>query len=91
MLSSVYDALNKAWNSTCRVLFGQETAPLSECREWLREYDQKLRTEKSSLSGKDVTFSLDDYSNNARFAAFNEIDFGKKFEAQRSVSACFGR
>ena len=80
MPSSVYDALNKAWNSTCRVLFGQETAPLSECREWLREYDQKLRTEKSSLSGKDVTFSLDDYSNNARFAAFNEIDFGKKFE-----------
>lgn len=80
MASAVYETLDKAWNSTCRVLFGQETAPLAECAEWLREYDLPLRAEKSAVSGKTVTLSLEDYAHGTKFIAFDEINFGRKFE-----------
>ena len=79
MASQTYDALNKAWKSTCRVLFGSEAGELSSCAEWLKEYNEKIRTERSSVSGKTVSFSQDGYSHSARFLAFDEIDFGKKF------------
>ncbi len=79
MASPVFEAMDKAWRSTCRVIFGQETAPLADCDEWLREYGEKLRMEKSSLSGKRVTFSVDDYAENAKYCGFDEDDFGKKF------------
>ncbi len=80
MGSPTYDALNKAWKSTCRVLFGQEAGELSACREWLEEYPDRIRNGKSSLSGEEVALSLNGYSTGARFAAYDEIDFGKKFE-----------
>lgn len=79
MASATYDVLNKAWKSTCRVLFGAEAGELSDCAEWLSEYAEVLRVEKSSLSGKGVTFSVDEYSKAARYAAFDEADFAKKF------------
>ncbi len=78
MASQAYDTLNKAWNSTCRVLFGQETAPLSDCAEWLGEYDDVLRIEKSSISGKPVAFSMNEYAARARFIGFDEAEHGKK-------------
>ena len=80
MASPVELALGRAWRSTCKVLFGQETAPLSDCAEWLREYDDILRVEKSSLSGKPVAFSLNEYAKRARFIGFDEVDPGRKFE-----------
>ena len=76
---AVYDTINKAWLSASKVVFGQEVGTLSDCAEWLREYEDKLRMEKSSFSGEIVTLSFDDYAPHARFAAFDEIDFGKKF------------
>ncbi len=80
MASATYDSLNKAWKSTCRVLFGTDAGELDACAEWLREYDLPLRSEKSAVSGKTVTLSLEDYVAGAKFIAFDEINFGKKFE-----------
>jgi len=73
------DPLDKAWRSTCRVLFGSEVGPLSDFADWLKGYDEEIRKEKSSISGKSVSFSQNDYSHGARFSAFDEVDFGKKF------------
>jgi hypothetical protein len=80
MPSPTYDSLNKAWKSTCRVLFGSEAGELSDCAEWLSEYAVALRMEKSSISGKGVTYSVDEYTKGARYGGFDEVDFGKKFE-----------
>ncbi len=79
MASRTYDILDKAWKSTCRVLFGQETAPLSDCAEWLAKYGEEIRSEKSALSGKMVAFSQNDYAAGATFIAFDEIDYSKRF------------
>jgi hypothetical protein len=80
MGSPVQESLDRAWRGTCRVLFGQEAGSLSDCAEWLAEYGETLRVEKSALSGKTVTFSVDDYARGAAYAAFDEVDFGRKFE-----------
>ena len=79
MASATNDVLDKAWRSTCRVLFGQEVGPLSDFEEWLSEYDEEIRHELSSLSGKALSFSQNDYAASARFIAFDEVDLGKKF------------
>jgi hypothetical protein len=52
---------------------------LSEYKEWLQEYGRAPRQEKSSLSGKPVTLSLNEYGSNAKFIAFDEVDFQKRF------------
>lgn len=80
MASDTYNALNKAWKATCRVLFGEETGEIADCSEWLSEYLDKTRNDKSSVSGKSVTLSQNDYSKSARFRAFDEVDFGAKFQ-----------
>jgi len=79
LASSTYQALDKAWRSTCRVLFGEEVGGLAPFAEWLREYDYATRSEHSSLSGKPIAITMDDYSPKARFLSFDEVDFGKKF------------
>jgi len=78
LASATYAALDKAWRSTCRVLFGQEVGELAIFKEWLMEYDYSTRSEKSSVSGKPIAITMDDYSPSARFVSFDEIDFQKK-------------
>jgi hypothetical protein len=78
--SPVYNELNKAWKSTCRVLFGEEIGELREYEEWLHEYIGKERVEKSMVSRKEVYLTSEEYCHNAKFIAFDEIDFNKKFE-----------
>lgn len=73
MASPVYDALDKAWNSTCRVLFCAETAPLSECAEWLSELNPKLAHTVSSLTGNEITYSILDYSEGSKRASLEEV------------------
>ena len=80
MASPTYVALDKAWKSTCRVLFGEEVGGLAPFAEWLREYDYVTRSESSSVSGKPITFAMDDYSPSAHFVSLDETDFQKKFE-----------
>ena len=80
MASATYNALDKAWRSTCRVLFGQEVGELALFRDWICEYDYSTRIEKSSISGKDIAITMDDFSPHARYLSFEEVNFQKKFE-----------
>ncbi|MCX6771756.1 MAG: hypothetical protein NTX79_06905 [Candidatus Micrarchaeota archaeon] len=78
MASATYAALDKAWKSTCRVLFGEEVGELAPFAGWLKEYVYATRPEKSMLSGKPIAITMDDYSQKASFISLDEVDFGKK-------------
>jgi len=80
MSSAVYDSMNRVWKSTCKVLFGQEAGELSHCAEWLSSYNEQLRLENSAISGKQVALSQNGYAKSAKFLAFDEVDFEKRFE-----------
>jgi hypothetical protein len=71
--SPVYAQLNKAWKSTCKVLFGEEIGELKEYEEWLKEYMPVTGKRKSHVSGKDVTVAFDDYCKDARFVSLDEV------------------
>jgi len=80
-MTEVYDQLNKAWKSTCKILFGEEIGELKEYEEWLqRKYVEKLRVEVSAISGKKTTMICDEYCKGAKFVSFDEIDFRRQFE-----------
>ena len=72
MASKVYDELNKAWKSTCRILLGDEIGDLKDYEAWLREYFPKAHARKSHVSGSEVTVVMDDYCNDANFVSMNE-------------------
>ena len=80
MPSQTYDYLNKAWKSTCKILFGEEIGELESYRDWLTEYVTQPKEEKSAVSGESVSLASHDYSQTAKFIGFGEIDFGKQFE-----------
>ncbi len=80
MQDETYDFLNKQWKATCRILFQQELGELKDHEEWLKEYQETERIEKSGISGKEVSFSVDHYSKSAKYLAFDEVDFTKKFQ-----------
>ncbi|MCX6769624.1 MAG: hypothetical protein NT051_03005 [Candidatus Micrarchaeota archaeon] len=70
--------LQKRWDSTCRVLFGQEVGQLPEFGKWLSEIGEQLAHRKSSVSGKDVSYAIANYKEGSRWIGFEEIDFTKK-------------
>ncbi|MFH1448541.1 MAG: hypothetical protein ABIG39_06790 [Candidatus Micrarchaeota archaeon] len=76
----VYEKLNTAWKSTCKIIFGEEVGELRDYEDWLKEYVVSPKVQKSSVSGKLVSFAVRDYPASARFITFDEIDFNKKFE-----------
>jgi hypothetical protein len=61
------------------VLFGEEVGELAPFAPWLKEYDYATRSERSSISGKPITLTMDDYAPSARFLSLDEVNFGKKF------------
>ncbi len=78
-VSPTYDALNKAWKSTAKILFGQELGELRDYEDWLKEYVPQPRIETSALSKKPVSLAVRGYADDAGFIGFDEIDFSKKF------------
>ncbi len=78
--SQAYEALNKAWKSTCRVVLGEEVGELERYGPWLSEHMSPLLRKKSALSGKDVCCAVPDYAPGAKFISLDEADFGKTFE-----------
>jgi hypothetical protein len=78
--SKLYQDLNKAWKSTCKVLLGDEVGELNEYKDWLTEFVEKPRIEHSVVSGKVVHLASDDYCKGAKFISFDEVDFSKKFD-----------
>lgn len=76
----LYRALERAWKSTTKVLFGEELGEMEEYEKWLLVHVSPPRKEKSSISGKDVFMGVKAYCNNAKFMCLDEIDFNRKFE-----------
>jgi len=71
--SPIYNELNKAWKSTCKVVLGEEIGELKDYEEWLREYYPSGKTEKSHISNKDVIFAKADYCDSAKFISLDEV------------------
>jgi len=74
-------ALQKRWDSTCRVLFGSEAGALPEFGPWLMEMGEKLVHRKSSVSGNEVTYAITAYDEGSKWVGFEEVDFTKKAPA----------
>lgn len=78
--SAALPALQKRWDSTCRVLFGSEAGKLEEFGPWLSDIGERLAHRKSSVSGKEVTYAILAYGEGSRWVGFDEIDFTRKAE-----------
>jgi len=76
---SVYAQLDKCWKSTCRVLFGKEIGELKDFQEWLSLNTPPLAHASSSLTGKEITYSITDYCKGSKRASLDEIWKLKKF------------
>lgn len=72
-VSPVYPELNKAWKSTCRILFGKEVGDLKEYEEWLKEYLPPIGKRVSHSSGKEVNLCVDHYCKTANFVSADEV------------------
>lgn len=68
----IYNELNKAWKSTCRILFGEEIGELKDYEEWLKEYMPVIGKRKSYVSGKEITLAMGDYCDKAKFISLDE-------------------
>jgi hypothetical protein len=78
--SPLYNELNKAWKSTCKIVFKEEVGELKEFEPWLSEYMEEWWTAKSIISGKEVYLMRNEYGEGSRFIGFDEIDYSKKFD-----------
>ncbi|MFA6214673.1 MAG: hypothetical protein WC717_05350 [Candidatus Micrarchaeia archaeon] len=65
--------LEKDWNASCRVLFGQELGALSDYSKWLCEYMTPISKRKSHVSGREVVLASDRYPQKARFISADEV------------------
>jgi len=69
----LYNVLNKAWKSTCKILLGDEVGELKDFEEWVGEYMPPIGKRKSYLSGKDVALVSPHYCESAHFISSEEI------------------
>ncbi|MGV8176240.1 MAG: hypothetical protein ACP5NX_00360 [Candidatus Bilamarchaeaceae archaeon] len=72
-MSQTYDAVNKAWKDTCRVLLGEEIGSLDRYEDYLQRFLEPVRTMRSAASGKDVNVSSRFMHDGARFIGLDEI------------------
>ncbi len=79
-MNNAYAGVDKVWRDVAKIVLGAEVGELSEYEDWLTEFSGKLLTRKSSISGKEVSFSVPHYSKGAKIASLEEIDLGKKFD-----------
>ena len=70
----LYNELNKAFKTTCKILFKEEIGELKDYEDWLKEIV------KSPPERKNLRVFPDYYAENAKFLDYNEIDFMKRFE-----------
>ncbi|MFH0817698.1 MAG: hypothetical protein V1909_03625, partial [Candidatus Micrarchaeota archaeon] len=71
--------LEKAFQQTFRIIFGECNVTLDELRPYLlRNHYQPAVMRKSAISGKDVVVSHSRYPEDARYISQDEIDYMKK-------------
>ncbi|HQT44477.1 MAG TPA: hypothetical protein PLO51_00710, partial [Candidatus Micrarchaeota archaeon] len=61
-----------------KTLLGQDVGELSRFDAWLGEFQEPLVFKKSSLSGKDVAYSIPYYPESSKRISLDEVNFGKK-------------
>jgi hypothetical protein len=71
--------LQKGWDATCRVLFGQEVGPLPDFLPYLSEFIPRQSARKSHISGKEVFLASDSYAPSSRFVSLEEIPQNKSY------------
>lgn len=71
--------LNRQWDSTCKILFGREVGELALFQKWLSELNPTPMHFPSSLTGKDIAYSTNDYCEGSKRASLDEIWKLKKF------------
>lgn len=75
----IYDTLNRAWKSTCKVLLGEEIGEMGEFEGWLNLNAEGL-TVRKSVSDREIYSAVPHYCKKAKFVSFDEIDYARKFE-----------
>ena len=78
-MDETQSALEKAWAGTCRVLFGEEIGAMQLYGEWLSELVDLPVIRKSSISGKEVIFSTNNYAEKSKTISLDEVNLDKKF------------
>lgn len=72
--------LEKAWNSSCRVIFGRElTGGLSAYRKWLCRDIPKPAKRKSHESDQELDLAVDAYPKSARFVSEAELKHNRDY------------
>ena len=78
--SEAYSELNRQWKATCRAVLGGEIGELSEYGRWLSGLNDPLCVRASSVSGKRVVMTSENYCKGAKVIDLAEADFMGKFE-----------
>lgn len=73
MDSKLHAELDKAWKTTCKILFGDELGGIDSYEEWLKGYSAQMGRRKSRLSDRVVSLAMDDYCVGANFISADEI------------------
>ncbi|MGV8176243.1 MAG: hypothetical protein ACP5NX_00375 [Candidatus Bilamarchaeaceae archaeon] len=75
--SGTYDALNKAWKSTCKVLFNSELGELEDYHDYLSDSPYMFKEARSTVSGKKVILSSRRYADGSKVLSQDEISYDK--------------
>ncbi|PIT84206.1 hypothetical protein COU37_04635 [Candidatus Micrarchaeota archaeon CG10_big_fil_rev_8_21_14_0_10_45_29] len=72
--------INNAWKTSCKIIFGRDIGDLEDYEKWLGHYIEGPYERKSSLTGKKVVLSKDDFAQDAKYLSHDELDYSKKYE-----------
>ncbi|MBU0586625.1 hypothetical protein KJ780_03865, partial [Candidatus Micrarchaeota archaeon] len=70
--------IKEAWNSTCKILLGEEIGDLEKYEKYLMQYIKPLGKEKSFLSEKHVLISENTFCKNSKFISNDEREKAQK-------------
>jgi hypothetical protein len=75
--------IEKAWQSTCRIMLGREIGPIGAYEQYLWRFVDPYHIEKSAISGKAVVVT-GDYEKGSKFISGDELEgYSKLVEKQR--------
>ena len=78
-MGGTLEILDKRWRAACEVLFKEEVGPLEDYAQWLSGLTRQNVIRKSSISGKEVAYAINEYAEGSRWISFDEIDYGAKY------------
>lgn len=70
--------VENAFQATFKIIFGECNVRVDELKDYLLRYHYPVEKRRSSVSGKEVATSDSRYCRDAKFIAYDEIDFRKQ-------------